>query len=76
MTFMMLLIFVVGVYCAVQFFNAENSMEMLKWGAGVFVSFMAVSFLKLLNFIQMYTNKLSREIKKLEFRISLLSPKE
>jgi len=76
MTLSMVLIFAGGVYCAIEFFQAEASTEMLKWGAGVFLSFMAVSFLKLINFIQMYTNKLSREIKRLEFQISLLVSKE
>ena len=76
MTLMMVLIFAAGVYCAIEFFKAETATDMLKWGAGVFLSFMAVSFIKLMNIIQMYTNKLSREIKRLEFQISLLSSKE
>lgn len=76
LTVMMLLIFAAGVYCAVRFFEATAIEEMLKWGVGIFISFTAIAMLKLYNFIQIYANKISREIKRLEFQIALLSEKE
>ncbi len=75
MTVVMVFIFAGGVYCTIQFFNSSNPMEMITWGAGVFLSLIIVSFLKLLNFIQIYSNKISREIKRLEFQIAILSNK-
>lgn len=75
MSIVMVFIFAGGVYCVIQFFNSSNATEMIMWGAGVFLSLMIVSFLKLINFIQMYSNKISREIKRLEFQIAILSNK-
>ena len=74
-TFFMLLIFGGGVYCAIQFFSASELTDMLKWGAGIFASLMAISMLKLMNWMQILTNSMSREIKRLELQIALLSSK-
>jgi hypothetical protein len=76
LTVMMLIIFAAGVYCAVKFFEAGTVEDMLKWGVGIFISFAAIAMLKLYNFIQIYANKISREIKRIEFQIALLSEKE
>ncbi len=74
-TIVMLFIFIAGVYCAIEFFNATTTIEMLKWGAGMFTSLIAISMLKLFNWLQIYFNKISREIKRIEFQISILSSK-
>ena len=75
-TVYMILILIAGVYCAIQFFNVTTVMEMIKWGAGMFACLIAISLLKLFNWLQMYFNKMSREIKRLEFQIALLSNKK
>ena len=75
-TIIILAIFVAGIFCAIEFFNATTTMEMLKWGAGMFTSLIAISMLKLFNWLQMYFNKISREIKRIEFQISILSNKK
>ena len=75
-TVVMLVIFVAGVLCAIEFFNATTTEEMLKWGAGMFASLVAISMLKLFNWLQIYSNKISREMKRLEFQISILSGKK
>ena len=75
-TIVMIVIFVAGIYCTVEFFNATTSIEMMKWGAGMFTSLIAVSMLKLFNWLQIYSNKISREMKRLEFQISLLSSRK
>jgi len=74
-TFFMLLIFAGGVYCAIQFFKSTELTKMLKWGVGIFASLMAVSMIKLMNWMQILTNSMSREIKRLELQIALLSNK-
>ena len=74
-TIVMLVSFITGVYCTVEFFNTSSSIEMLKWGAGMFTSLITISMLKLFNWLRIYSNKISREMKRLEFQISLLSNK-
>jgi len=74
-SFFMVLIFAGGVYCAIQFFKSTELTEMLKWGVGIFASLMAVSMIKLMNWMQILTNSMSREIKRLELQIAVLSNK-
>lgn len=75
MTIIMTIVFAAGVYFAVRFFNSSTTAEMIKWAAGVFISLLMVSFLKLLNWIQIYSNRITRELKRLEFQISILTNK-
>ena len=65
----------VFIYCLIQFFNAEETMELIKWGAGAFMCILMVSMLKLFSWMQMNKNALMREIKRLELLISTMSTK-
>lgn len=65
----------VFIYCLIQFFNAEEAMELIKWGAGGFMCLLMVSMLKLFSWMQMNKNALMREIKRLELLISSLTTK-
>ena len=73
MNFMTLVFFGLFIYCAVQFFNTENTNEMIKWGTGGLVFLFGVSMLKVFAWMQMDKNALLREIKRLEIQVSSLS---
>lgn len=63
------------VYSVIQFFEATETVELIKWAAAGFICMMMVSMLKLFSWMQMNKNALMREIKRLEFQVSLLSGK-
>ena len=70
-----LLWFVLFIYCTVQFFNTEETNELIKWGIFGTLSIMASSMLKFYTWMQMDKNALLREIKRLELQVSSLSGK-
>ena len=70
-----LLWFVVFVYCAIQFFNTDETNELIRWGIFASLSLMASSMLKFYTWMQMDKKALIREIKRLEIQVSSLSIK-
>ncbi|MDG2193988.1 MAG: hypothetical protein P8K77_03855 [Polaribacter sp.] len=73
MNIIILVFFVLFVYCVVQFFNVESTKELLMWGIGSLMSLFAVSMLKLFAWMQMDKNALLREIKRLELQVFSLA---
>ncbi len=69
-TAIQLIIFILTVYCVVQFFSVQTSEELIKWGAGGFLGLMAVSLLKLFIWMQMDKNDILLELKKLELQLA------
>ncbi|RNC87116.1 MAG: hypothetical protein ED556_06740 [Winogradskyella sp.] len=67
--------FALFIYCAIQFFNAEETNELIRWGLYGVLSIMASSLLKLFSWMQMDKKALIREIKRLEIQVSSLSNK-
>ncbi|QHI36119.1 hypothetical protein IMCC3317_14730 [Kordia antarctica] len=63
------------VYCCIQFFKVETTPELVKWGIGGLVFLLGVSMLKIFAWMQMDKNAILREMKRLEFQVSLLSGK-
>lgn len=61
------------VYCIIQFFNTENTNELIKWAAGGFVCLIFAGMIKLFVWLQMDKNAIIREIKRLELQVSSLS---
>ena len=76
MNFMTLVFFGFFVYCAVEFFNTENTNEMITWGIGGLVFLFGVSMLKVFAWMQMDKNAILREIKRLELQVSSLAAKK
>lgn len=58
------------VYCAIQFYNAVDIREMLIYGAIGFWLMLGVTGIKLWHWMQMNTNRLIREIKRLELQLA------
>ena len=75
MNFMTLVFLALFIYCTVQFFNTEETNELIKWGIGGFVFLLGVSMLKVFAWMQMDKNALLREMKRLELQVSSLSGK-
>lgn len=63
------------VYAIIQFFEATEIADMIKWAAATFIGMMMISMLKLFSWMQMNKNTLMREIKRLELLISSLTSK-
>jgi len=63
------------IYCAVQFFNTDETNELLRWGIFGSLSIMASSMLKFYTWMQMDKKALVREMKRLELQVSSLSSK-
>jgi len=75
MNLMTLVFFGLFVYCTVQFFNTNETNEMLKLGIGGLVFLFGVSMLKVFAWMQMDKNAILREMKRLELQVSSLSGK-
>ncbi|MEO1051310.1 MAG: DUF6768 family protein [Bacteroidota bacterium] len=73
--FMQLMLFIVAVICAVNFLQTEALREMIIWGAGFFLFFMAVTTLKMWHWMQIDKNALMREMKRLELQVAALASK-
>ncbi|MDX1477312.1 MAG: DUF6768 family protein [Saprospiraceae bacterium] len=71
----MVILFVLAIWCLVRFINADDPVVLIKWGAAVFGCMMAVGMLKLYNWMQMDKNALLREIKRLEYQITVMARK-
>jgi len=76
MVFMNLVVFAVAVYTFLNMLNAEVLDEKLDWMFYTLIAFMAMSLLKLWGWNQMDKNALMREIKRLEYQVSLLKGKD
>lgn len=71
--FMILVFFILFIYCLVQFLNAEDLRLMMMWGAAMGGSFFTVGLLKMWQWMQMDKNTLLREVKRLEFHLVSLN---
>lgn len=70
-----LIFFVVFVYCVVQFFNVNETDDLIKWTVYGSYSMFIVASLKMFLFMQMDKNSIKRELKRIELQISILSSK-
>jgi hypothetical protein len=64
------------IYCAIQFFEVEETNKLIKWGAGGFMFIMMSTFMKLFSWMQMDKNAILREMKRLELQISSIANKQ
>jgi len=73
MNVVMVLMFMAFIYCIVQFFNTENTNEIIKWASAGFLCMIAIGMLKLFVWMQMDKNDILRELKRLELQLATLS---
>ena len=65
--------FVLLIYCAIEFFKTDDTQMMIRWMVGGFMCVLAVTMLKLFDWMQINKNILLREIKRLELQLSSLA---
>ncbi|MBT8254620.1 MAG: hypothetical protein HKN00_05590 [Flavobacteriaceae bacterium] len=75
MNVVMFLVFILFIYCVIQFLKAEDTVMLIKWTAGGILCLNAVTLLKLFDWMQINKNVLLREIKRLELQLSSLAYK-
>lgn len=66
----MVFLFAGGVYCGYRFATAVETSTMLRWGAAAWLLLSGVIFLKLWFWMQMQTNQVLREVKRVELQIA------
>ena len=62
--------FVGAVYCGWKFFNAAEAVMAVRWGAGTIMLMIMVGFLKIWFWMRMESNRVLREVKRLELQIA------
>lgn len=59
-----------AVYCGWKFFSTAEMMEAARWGAGAVMLMVMVGFLKIWFWMRMESNRVLREVKRLELQIA------
>jgi len=73
MNIVMVVFFVMFIYCGVQFFNSETTEGLIKWGFGGLIFLFSISMLKIFAWMQMDKYAILREMKRLELQVMSLS---
>ncbi len=71
----MVVLFGLGIYCTVKFFQAIEIREMMSWGFGAWFCMLAVMANKFWQWMEMQKNQVLREIKRVELQIGMLAGK-
>lgn len=62
-----------GLYAAWQFFNATDMRALFYWGFGVTAILIVLSVVRIVFFMALHTNRLLREVKRLELQVARLA---
>jgi len=62
--------FAIGAWAAWKFYMADDVIAMLKWGGLAWIGFMAQIMIKLWSWMRMESNRVLREVKRLELQIA------
>jgi len=65
----------VFVYCGIEFFNADTPREMVIFGAVGFFCLIMIMGIKIYHWMQMQTNRVLREMKRIELQIAAMAEK-
>ena len=63
----------VAFYCGYRAFYGTDTSEIFLFGLGAILAMIAVGFLKIYYFMEMNKNAVIRELKRLEFQVSVLA---
>ncbi|MDZ4728620.1 MAG: DUF6768 family protein [Xanthomonadales bacterium] len=72
MSVWILVLTLLGIYCAWQFFAAELTRELLIWAVGFGFCLMAIMVLKLWFWLEIQKNAVLREVKRVELQVARL----
>ena len=70
-----LVMFVLSIYCVIQFLNTDTTNELIKWASAGFICWSAMAMIKLFVWMQMDKNAILRELKRLELQVASLASK-
>lgn len=73
--FVSLILFGIAVYAVIQFFGSATTEARLLWGAVTWGLLTMVSFIKVWFWIRMESNRVIREVKRIELQIARLNAK-
>lgn len=73
MNFIMVLFLILGIYSIVNFWQAPETLEMIRWAVVGIISLLTIGILKLYFWMQMDKNDLKRELKRIELQIAALN---
>ena len=65
--------FLLSVWAGIHFFQATEVAEMLRWGALMFLFWMATAFIKIFHWMEMERFAIVREVKRVELRVVQLA---
>ena len=68
-----LVLLVVTAFCAVKFHQADSVPQMLRWGAGGFLAWFGMAYLKLWTWLELERHAVTREVKRLEVQVAHLA---
>jgi hypothetical protein len=66
-------LFIAGVWAAWQFFQATELLPALQWGLPAAVAILSSLIIKLSMWPSMHTNRIMRELKRIELQVALIS---
>jgi hypothetical protein len=69
-TVMTFLLVIAAVYCGWRLFGTTAVIDAVRWGTGVVVLIVAVGFLKIWFWLRMESNRVLREVKRIELQIA------
>lgn len=72
-TLVIVVFFLLGVYCGYRFYHAEDVRTMLLWGGATAFCMVATMANKMWQWMEMQRNAVSREIKRLELQVAHLA---
>ncbi|GJL92158.1 DUF6768 family protein [Hyphococcus sp.] len=74
-TIVTFVIFAAAVYCGWKFYNADAALEATRWGAGAIMLMIMTGFLKIWFWLRMESNRVLREVKRLELQMARMQGK-
>lgn len=69
-------LFLAAVYCGWKFFSVGEAVDAARWGAGAVMLMVMIGFLKLWFWLRMESNRILREVKRLELQLARMQGKE
>ena len=69
MVVMSFVVFAAAVYCSWKFFTADAVLTAMRWGAGAGMLMLMVGFMKVWFWMRMESNRMLREVKRLELQM-------
>jgi len=71
-----IVMFVLSIYCVIQFLNTDITNELIKWASAGFICWTSIAMIKLFVWMQMDKNAILREFKRLELQVAALAKKK